>query len=118
MHTEPGARAHPLFTSASSPEARSVTLHFEGNQISAPEGLSVAAALLLAGVSSFRTSPVSGACRAPFCMMGVCFECLIEVNGRPSRQACLTTVEDGMVIRRQLGASSIAQSDQESRNGS
>jgi D-hydroxyproline dehydrogenase subunit gamma len=39
--------------------------------------------------------------------MGVCFECLVEVDGRPGRQACLTMVRDGMVIRRQHGASAL-----------
>jgi predicted molibdopterin-dependent oxidoreductase YjgC len=37
-------------------------------------------------------------------MMGVCFDCLIEIDGVPNRQACLTAAVDGMVIRRQRGA--------------
>jgi NADH dehydrogenase/NADH:ubiquinone oxidoreductase subunit G len=37
-------------------------------------------------------------------MMGVCFDCLVEVDGAPNRQACLTPVREGMVIRRQDGA--------------
>jgi predicted molibdopterin-dependent oxidoreductase YjgC len=37
-------------------------------------------------------------------MMGVCFECLVEVDGRPNRQACLTAVEPGMQVRTQQGA--------------
>jgi predicted molibdopterin-dependent oxidoreductase YjgC len=49
-----------------------------------------------------RASPVSGAPRAPYCLMGVCFECLVEVDGVRDRQACLTTIRDGMRVRRQL----------------
>ncbi|MBT5265239.1 MAG: (2Fe-2S)-binding protein [Rhodospirillaceae bacterium] len=81
-----------------------VTLSFEGEAIEALVGDSIAAALLAAGVESFRSSPVSGASRAPHCLMGACFECLVEVDGIANRQACLTTVEPGMAVRRQVGA--------------
>jgi predicted molibdopterin-dependent oxidoreductase YjgC len=36
-------------------------------------------------------------------MMGVCFDCLMEIDGRPNRQACMVQVEEGMRIRRQQG---------------
>ena len=101
-----GAR-RPIFTTEPSSGA-SVTLVFEGESIAVPAGVSVAAALLLKGLEPFRTTPVSQAPRAPYCMMGVCFECLVEVDGKPGRQACLTTVRDGMVIRRQQGASDLS----------
>lgn len=84
--------------------APSVRITFEGRTIVARTGDSVAAALLTAGVLDFRDTPVSGSPRAPYCMMGVCFDCLVEINGVASRQACLTTVADGMVVRRQRGA--------------
>ena len=47
---------------------------------------------------------VSGSPRAPYCMMGVCFDCLMEIDGVGNRQACLTPVADGMQVRRQRGA--------------
>lgn len=37
-------------------------------------------------------------------MMGVCFECLVEIDGIPNRQACMIPVREGMVVRRQKGA--------------
>jgi NADH dehydrogenase/NADH:ubiquinone oxidoreductase subunit G len=46
---------------------------------------------------------VSGAPRAPYCLMGVCFECLVTVDGVGSRQGCLVPVREGMVIETQLG---------------
>jgi predicted molibdopterin-dependent oxidoreductase YjgC len=107
MHTEAGALPRPLFTTEPSPGSATVTLLFEDRPISVPAGLSVAAALLLKGTGPFRTTPVSQSPRAPYCMMGVCFECLVEVDGKPGRQACLTTVREGMVIRRQQGASAL-----------
>jgi predicted molibdopterin-dependent oxidoreductase YjgC len=50
---------------------------------------------------------VSGEPRAPYCMMGVCFECLVEVDGVPNVQACMTSVREGMTVRRQHGARQI-----------
>ena len=107
MHTESGALRRPLFTTGSAPDKPTVTVRFEDQSICVEAGLSIAAALLLKGAQPLRTTPVTQAPRAPYCMMGVCFECLVEVDGKPSRQACLTTVRDGMVIRRQQGASAL-----------
>ena len=81
-----------------------VTITFEGETLIVPAGISVAAALLTGGVKSFRSSVVGGGPRAPYCMMGVCFECLVEIDGTPARQRCLIPVREGMAIRRQIGA--------------
>lgn len=80
---------------------------FEGRELAAREGDSLAAALLAAGIGHFRATPVSGSPRAPWCMMGVCFDCLVEVDGVASRQACLIAVRDGMRVRRQHGAKAL-----------
>ena len=85
------------------PDSRWVEIHIDGQPTRAREGDSVAAALLAAGLRSCRTTPISGAARAPFCMMGVCYECLVEVDGIPNRQSCQITVQEGMQIRRQIG---------------
>ena len=81
-----------------------VTVEIEGTLVSVPAGDSVAAAVLAHGLMPTRSTPVSGKPRAPFCMMGVCFDCLMEIDGVPNRQACLVTVAEGMRIRRQRGA--------------
>jgi predicted molibdopterin-dependent oxidoreductase YjgC len=80
-----------------------VAVTFDGRALRVPRGASVAAALLAVGVQRFRTTPVSGASRAPFCMMGVCFECLVEIDGVANRQSCLVPVAEGMTIRSQCG---------------
>jgi hypothetical protein len=72
---------------------------FEGRAVEFAEGDSVAAALLAAGVVAVRESAVSGAPRGPFCLMGVCFDCLVEIGG-VGRQACLVAAEEGLVVRR------------------
>lgn len=81
-----------------------VTIHFEGRPIVACEGDTVAAALLAAGHIVTRTTPVSGAERGPFCMMGVCFDCLLEIDGEANRQGCMVDVREGMKIRTMSGA--------------
>ena len=81
-----------------------VCIFFEGRTLTASSGDSVAAALLAAGQIEFRSTPVSGAARGPFCMMGTCFECLLEIDGQANRQGCLTEVREGMSIRRMRGA--------------
>ncbi len=88
--------------------ASGVHLEFEGQSIPAEAGETVAAALLAAGIGRFRDTPVGGGPRAPYCMMGICFDCLVEIDGVPNRQACMVPAADGMKIRRQHGAREIA----------
>jgi len=83
---------------------RTVSLTFNEQSLTVPAGISVAAALLMSGVSRFRATPVSESPRAPYCMMGVCFECLVEIDGVPNRQSCLIEAADGMRIHSQEGA--------------
>lgn len=92
----------PLFK-ALVPDAP-VKIWFNDEPLTVPGGRSVAAALLAAGINRFRSTPVSGSPRAPYCMMGACFECLVEIDGVPSRQSCLVAVEEGMRIHSQEGA--------------
>lgn len=92
---------HVLFRDLS-PDAPRVRVSLDGQALDLPEGANLAAALLGAGVTVFRATPVSGAPRGPFCMMGACFDCLIEVGG-VTRQACMMQVSDGLVLTRPMG---------------
>ena len=85
-----------------SPEVPRVRVSLDGQALHLPEGANLAAALLAAGVTVFRVTLVSGAPRGPFCMMGACFDCLIEVEG-VMRQACMMQVSDGLVLMRPVG---------------
>lgn len=91
-----------MFSRIDDSAASAVTIHYEGRPVVARAGDSVASALLIAGEVSTRTSPVSGAPRAPYCMMGACFECQMVIDGEADRQACLTPVAEGMVVSRQF----------------
>jgi len=86
------------------PPAATIAVEVEGRAVLVPAGASAAAAVLLAGLPSLRDTPVRGSARAPYCMMGVCFDCLAEINGVPNRQSCMIAARSGMRIRRQRGA--------------
>ncbi|HTD89699.1 MAG TPA: (2Fe-2S)-binding protein [Burkholderiales bacterium] len=81
-----------------------ITVYVDGKPVSVGTNESAAAAALHAGIGYARLSPITGEKRAPYCMMGVCFECLMVIDGVPSRQACMVRVHPGMRIERQLGA--------------
>jgi predicted molibdopterin-dependent oxidoreductase YjgC len=76
---------------------------FAGKEIDAEAGQSVGAALIAAGYRSWRTTRHGGAPRGVFCGIGVCFDCLVIVNGRPNQRACLTEVRDGDDVAPQEG---------------
>ncbi|CAN7385753.1 (2Fe-2S)-binding protein [Bosea sp. LjRoot9] len=80
-----------------------VTITVDGAQLTTKATDSVAAAMFAAGISSCRSTVVEGRARGPYCMMGVCFDCLVVVDGVGSRQGCMTRVRDGMVVETQSG---------------
>ena len=82
--------------------AVAVHLTVDGELLAAQPGDTVAAALLAHSGEAFRKT-AKGSDRTAFCMMGLCFECLVEVDGRPNMQGCMVAVHDGMVLRRQQG---------------
>ena len=81
-----------------------VRWYYEDNTLTACQGDTVAAALLLNGIDYTRTTPVNHKPRAPFCMMGTCFDCLMDIDGVPNQQACQILVTQGMVVKRMNGA--------------
>jgi len=100
-----------MFTRLILDEAERVTVRFEGRDLELCKGLSVAAGLLEAGVTHFRDAPVTGSPRAPFCMMGVCFDCLLIIDGQPNQQSCMIEVREGMQIARQSGVADLLGED-------
>jgi D-hydroxyproline dehydrogenase subunit gamma len=84
-------------------EPSPVAITIDGKPVQARAGDTVAAALLAAGVDRCRTTPVTGAPRLPYCLMGVCFDCLVTIDGVGSRQACLVPVQEGMKVETQIG---------------
>jgi D-hydroxyproline dehydrogenase subunit gamma len=80
-----------------------ITMTVDGKAIRARSSDTVAAALLAVGLAHCRTTSVSDKPRGPYCMMGVCFDCLVTVDGVGNRQGCLMLVRDGMRIETQQG---------------
>jgi D-hydroxyproline dehydrogenase subunit gamma len=79
-----------------------VTINVDGVPLQAHLGETVAAALIADGESALRTTR-GGSPRGLYCGMGVCFECLVMVDGVPNTRACMTWVSDGMEIRHMEG---------------
>lgn len=73
-----------------------VTLQVDGRPVPARRGQTVAAALLAAGQRVLRHTRRAGKPRGMFCAMGVCFDCVMTINGEAGVRACMTRVEDGM----------------------
>lgn len=88
-------------------DGSTVSLKVDGKSVDAESGDSVASVLVRLDPPYARTTPVSGSPRSPYCMMGVCFECLAVVDGVPSTQTCLVEVKEGMRIERQNGRRAI-----------
>ncbi|MBB2776202.1 UNVERIFIED_ORG: hypothetical protein HNP28_001515 [Comamonas terrigena] len=88
---------------------RRVQIRVEGRAVQAREGQPLAIALMEAGTVAFRCTPVSGAPRAPLCLMGVCFECLVQVDERCNVQSCMEPVREGMQVTLPQGARSLGE---------
>jgi predicted molibdopterin-dependent oxidoreductase YjgC len=90
-----------MFNPYTSDNRKTISIDFEGARLSVPAGITVAAAVM----------GYSGEKRAPFCFMGVCHECLMQIDGIPDQQACIIEVKDGMNIKRQTGLPQLADPD-------
>jgi D-hydroxyproline dehydrogenase subunit gamma len=79
-----------------------VTIVLDGRRVEAYAGETVAAVLLAEGEIATRRT-VGGEPRGIFCGMGVCFDCLMVVDGVPNTRACMTWVREGLEAWRQDG---------------
>lgn len=75
----------------------------DGRPVRAEPGQTVAAALWAAGVRSWRTTREAGAPRGLFCGIGVCFDCLVTLDGVPNQRACLAPARPDLAVTTQLG---------------
>ncbi len=79
------------------------TFDFDGRRVEYAPGQSVGAALTAAGIRSWRTTRVAGRPRGLFCGIGICFDCLVVVDGRPNERACLVPARSDLQVRSQEG---------------
>jgi len=90
---------------------RKVSFRFDDETIEAWEGETVATALLASGVVITGLRPASGRARGPYCLIGVCHECLVEIDGRSNQRACVTTVHPNMKVNRPTGLPRLKEED-------
>lgn len=83
------------------PPKRPVTISFDGEEILAEAGETVAHALVGNGYTALARSPKFHRRRGPACMRGACDGCLVRIDGSPNAMACMTTVHPGMRIESQ-----------------
>jgi predicted molibdopterin-dependent oxidoreductase YjgC len=79
------------------------TIRFDGAPVAAAPGQTVAAVLWAAGFRSWRTTRGAAAPRGLFCGIGVCFDCLVTIDGVRNQRACLVPARPGMEVATQLG---------------
>ncbi|SKC62499.1 (2Fe-2S)-binding protein [Krasilnikoviella flava] len=80
---------------------RPLTITLDGRPFAGTEGQTIAGMLLAARRRSWRTTSVESAPRGVFCGIGVCFDCLVTVNGSRDVRACLRRAADGDVVETQ-----------------
>ena len=80
------------------------TVTFDGKPLVAHEGETVLAVLWAAGIRALRKTARTQQPRGFFCGMGVCFDCLVTVDGRLGVRACMEAVQPDMAITRQQDA--------------
>jgi predicted molibdopterin-dependent oxidoreductase YjgC len=96
--------AEPEFMPAEqSRGAQAFEVSFDGTPLPGRRGQTIAAVLTAAGIRFWRTTRHGGRPRGLFCGIGVCFDCLVTVNGTPNVRACVTTALPGDVIVTQEG---------------
>jgi predicted molibdopterin-dependent oxidoreductase YjgC len=88
--------------------SRTVSIVIDGTAAEASAGETVAAALLAAGHVATRRTAVTGSPRGGYCLMGICFECVVTIDGVPNRQGCLVEVQPGMRIETGLARAAVA----------
>lgn len=75
-----------------------VTFTFDGVPVDAFAGETIGAALLAGGRRALRSAPRTRAPRGLFCVMGVCFDCVVWVDGTPGVRSCVTPVRAGLRV--------------------
>jgi sarcosine oxidase subunit alpha len=81
-----------------SSDTAQIMLRVDGRSVRCNAGVTVAVAVLNAGVTQFRTS-VTGSARGPLCGMGTCAECRVTIDGNPHQRACVVPAREGMDVK-------------------
>ncbi len=80
-----------------------ITVQVDGRAVAAYAGETVAGLLLAEGIRTFRHTAKRGDARSMFCGIGVCYDCLVTIDGVPNIRACMTPLAQGMAIETRAG---------------
>jgi len=80
-----------------------LSFYFNGQEMEAYAGETIAAALHAAGIRELAKSPELHRPRGLFCAIGNCSSCLMVVDGQPNIRVCVTKVQSGMKVETQQG---------------
>ena len=80
-----------------------ITFFFDGKELLANQGESIAAALISNDERITRVTRIHAQPRGVFCGIGICFDCLVVVDGINNQRACLIQVNQGMQVETQHG---------------
>lgn len=83
--------------------AKTIEFTFNGEKLSAVPGQTVGAAILDSGKRSLRTTRFENKPRGIFCGIGICFDCLVSIDGVANQRACLVSVQPNMNVQTQIG---------------
>ena len=78
---------------------KDITFTFNDKPYTAKKGDNISSALLINNISYNRKTFGNKNPRSSFCHMGVCFECLVQIDGKAGIQACKTKLTEGMEIK-------------------
>ena len=88
-----------MFRELKDEQKKEVVFFFEGKKLTAFDGETIASALLRSGEIFFREAKNNNF-RGPYCMIGICFECLVDVDQMQSLQSCQVIVKNNMQVKR------------------
>ncbi|HKL12293.1 MAG TPA: (2Fe-2S)-binding protein [Halanaerobiales bacterium] len=88
---------------------REITFTYNGKKIKAYEGETIAAALYAAGIRVLKISSKYERPRGLFCAIGNCSSCHMVVDGTPNVKTCITKVQEGMVVKEEVGKGDISE---------
>ena len=107
MENKTDLRIRPPFEAAGIERGEPFEFSFAGQPVTAYPGETVGTALLAAGITTFRLTRQGGRPRGIFCGIGICFDCLVVVEGHLNQRACLTPAQPGLNVWPQEGAGSL-----------
>lgn len=87
---------HPVFGKLE--KQKKVTFQFDDKTVEGVEGDTIASALLANGIRTLRQHEESGTSRGIYCNIGHCLECRVTVNGETNVRACLTPIQENMIV--------------------